>query len=1003
MADQHFVVHGALCKCNFGNINNRLQVANPHEYMNDHIGSRKQVAGTNEIGNPFLPGGFGYCTLLHSACTPTVVQWQTYLPNITLSSGSKILTEDSTAICAIAGSPCIQILQHGQQPAYSGNITSHDPEEVANPAIYNNEGDTSKDTANDACSDQQKEDMPMPSIHPIAITNNEILAILAPTRWITGKQYTLSIKTSRPYNEALDGPITWIPFGPGLDQWENASFTKEGTYTISAQMGQSKQSLTIQVTAAIILRWCFTTREETFKPRAGWQEQATMLIFSPDAANETVHLHLLLRNVANRFFHVKDIGIASFNREGKLKITISTNSLKPLLTATAFEWSTFHILFVIASNSSSIDFADVKTITIGNNAYLFPRKTSAQRAAETGQLLRINAQQSVVRLLCLDQQQHPAIKVYQYGEQIKVCIYTCNLSGETLQLEIWENKLREKDHLCMSKKLMIDEQESATTLIDTQQLKSGHLLNDSLLRCFYLLIKTSAGKFLFPADISDNNSWNPHQLSYYRHIKLSGKINGLLNKLMPTNAPVVVGEPWRKDIPPAACPACSKAITAAQLANIFTDASYTNLQTVAATYNQYMALTGMNTCWNKAHFFAQAAVETGTAMRIRNGESFNWYWEDLAKYFPPFRTAEGNIKAREWGRAHKQPLLPGVSILHQQYIANYVYGPNTAKGKVLGNILPEDGWNFRGRGLIQLTGREAYTHANKYTLKENANILQTPDLVGTNIKIAVLSSMTFWQYKGLQLAANGNTEVTMKISKKIGAETKAADKSNYEQKKHLFTTNTALVFRVKECRLGKVPAGSINKYVIHTDTFNYRFVQINRDSNQYRYDVYTSGKLAQSFLLLKNDHHLLPFPETGPNWGRYGKREGIQDNYIDPGVAAPLFGFFYSLPANGFNNTLYFNDISASDKSNLGHKGHINGNDIDIRYPGSTNKAGPVYWKEAQSAYASEQEFIIVLENLLRIAGKWGFTKNYAYKINIKNTTGVATALHTDHFHIGIR
>jgi predicted chitinase len=57
--------------------------------------------------------------------------------------------------------------------------------------------------------------------------------------------------------------------------------------------------------------------------------------------------------------------------------------------------------------------------------------------------------------------------------------------------------------------------------------------------------------------------------------------------------------------------------------------------------------------------------------------------------------------------------------------ANYVYG---TKGNSLGNTEPGDGYKFRGRGFIQITGRANYTAVSKALYGDN-RLVQNPDLL----------------------------------------------------------------------------------------------------------------------------------------------------------------------------------------------------------------------------------------------------------------------------------
>ena len=142
-----------------------------------------------------------------------------------------------------------------------------------------------------------------------------------------------------------------------------------------------------------------------------------------------------------------------------------------------------------------------------------------------------------------------------------------------------------------------------------------------------------------------------------------------------------------------------------------------------AAFNKY----DINTSKRQAAFIGQCAHESGNFKTLE--ENLNYRPETLIKVwpsrFPDLATADKD--------AH-----------NPQALANKVYAGR------LGNNQENDGWNFHGRGLIQLTGRENYERCGSslgVDLIGNPNWLLDP-------KYAALSAGWFWNKKGLNELAD---------------------------------------------------------------------------------------------------------------------------------------------------------------------------------------------------------------------------------------------------------
>jgi putative chitinase len=146
-----------------------------------------------------------------------------------------------------------------------------------------------------------------------------------------------------------------------------------------------------------------------------------------------------------------------------------------------------------------------------------------------------------------------------------------------------------------------------------------------------------------------------------------------------------------------------------------------------------MARYEINTPHRIAAFLAQLAVESGELNRME--ENLNYSAKGLMKTWPKrFPTVQ---KAEEYA---KKP----------EKIANHVYADRLGNGDEASG----DGWRYRGRGLIQLTGRGNYRSTGKaigVDLEANPDRAVDPD-------IAAMVAAQFWQSRGLNELADDRSD-----------------------------------------------------------------------------------------------------------------------------------------------------------------------------------------------------------------------------------------------------
>jgi putative chitinase len=149
---------------------------------------------------------------------------------------------------------------------------------------------------------------------------------------------------------------------------------------------------------------------------------------------------------------------------------------------------------------------------------------------------------------------------------------------------------------------------------------------------------------------------------------------------------------------------------------------------VIAQIPSVMSTFKIDTALRLSHFLAQCGHESAGFKAVQ--ENLNYGAKGLLGIFKKYFPTEA--KALQYERKPEK-------------IANLVYGSRMGNGDEASG----DGYKFRGRGYIQLTGKNNYAAFGKAI---NEDITANPDLVST--KYPLLSAAWFWSSNSLNALAD---------------------------------------------------------------------------------------------------------------------------------------------------------------------------------------------------------------------------------------------------------
>lgn len=221
---------------------------------------------------------------------------------------------------------------------------------------------------------------------------------------------------------------------------------------------------------------------------------------------------------------------------------------------------------------------------------------------------------------------------------------------------------------------------------------------------------------------------------------------------------------------------------------LFPDTEEAIIKEAVIILNKYGKNFGCNTNLRLGHFLAQVAEECGSELKPIC-ESLNYTVEGL-KLFKYFK--DNPKEAEKYGRTKTQKA-------DQVAIANLAYGTRMGNDGADSNgngflDKDDDGYKYRGRFCLQVTGEDNYTAVQqriaKYAPEANRNILTDSDESMTgSLEVFFLGGLAFWIWKDLyKLADNGIADsVVDSITSVINKHTDSYEdrKANFHLIKHL--------------------------------------------------------------------------------------------------------------------------------------------------------------------------------------------------------------------------
>ncbi|WP_314243760.1 hypothetical protein [Empedobacter tilapiae] len=496
------------------------------------------------------------------------------------------------------------------------------------------------------------------------------------------------------------------------------------------------------------------------------------------------------------------------------------------------------------------------------------------------------------------------------------------------------------------------------------------------------------------------------------------------------------------------CPNCEARISLFQLQKIYPNVKDLNLLAeLAEIFDKYKKQYKLDTCARKAHFFAQSIQESGLDLSgAIHGENLNYSAEGLPIQFIAFRVKNpngsgyldknGNVAKNKneyapnhlayiYGRSKQNNY-----VANQKKIAEIAYGNRPE----LGNKTLEDTWNFRGRGLLQITGRYNYgeiqKRIDKFASAENVKIDNGLDR-DYSAKEATLTGMADWYKDDMYIQADKtgtkpDNDVVDLIVDIINKRTNSRKdrRDHYQKTKVIFEVVSCLSITRKEVQTIRSNA-DIQFTIMHTGEIQFKISNEKREVAEYFYhdvnnqihnlgkykitapnNIYPNdsryydklGKSKQKIFLININDVRKSYSKN--NIG-YKLTINTSRYYISDIALASLLGAMLECGYEDFVFNGFSNEIGKSVDS-TSHKNGING---DLRYLRKDKKGGRTDLFDDKSESVGWKGLDEMRQNtfnsaLYKFGWKGMLSQYYNRKQLLKHCINDSKNGHNDHLHV---